>query len=300
MEPRLARPDDLPAAFGLLFAHLHPGERQERVEHALGLVARGEFDPAGVFVLAAGGTLAGAVVCTTVPGRGSLLWPPVVPRRDTPDLEDALVRCACAWLRERGARLAQCLLTDEQVAIAAPLLRAGFAHITDLYYLRHPLVLDALFLGASARLVFEPYDPARPGAFHRTLEQTYAASLDCPELSGLRTVEAVIEGHQAQGKFDPARWWLVRHRGDAVGVLLLMEQPGGGDHEVVYMGVVPAARRRGFGREMLLHALCEAKAAGAAAVTLSVDGRNRPARELYRRVGFDGCDRRAVYLLVWP
>jgi ribosomal protein S18 acetylase RimI-like enzyme len=65
------------------------------------------------------------------------------------------------------------------------------------------------------------------------------------------------------------------------------------------MGLVPEARRSGFGREILLHALCEARSAGASQVTLSVDDRNYPAHSLYRQVGFELFDRRAVLLLVW-
>jgi ribosomal protein S18 acetylase RimI-like enzyme len=75
--------------------------------------------------------------------------------------------------------------------------------------------------------------------------------------------------------------------------------PERGDWEVAYMGVVPEARRQGFGREILLKALFEARAAGVPRLTLSVDSRNQPAWNLYRSLGFEPFDRRAVYLLVW-
>jgi ribosomal protein S18 acetylase RimI-like enzyme len=65
------------------------------------------------------------------------------------------------------------------------------------------------------------------------------------------------------------------------------------------MGVVGPARRRGLGREILLHALAEARAAGAPSLTLCVDSRNRPAWDLYRGLGFRPFDRREVYLAVW-
>jgi ribosomal-protein-alanine N-acetyltransferase len=75
--------------------------------------------------------------------------------------------------------------------------------------------------------------------------------------------------------------------------------PESGDWEVAYVGVVPEARRRGVGRELMLHALVEARAAGVARLTLSVDARNQPAWALYRGLGFDPYDRRAVFLAVW-
>ena len=80
---------------------------------------------------------------------------------------------------------------------------------------------------------------------------------------------------------------------------MLTEMPETGDWEVAYMGVVPEARRYGFGREMLLHALCEARAADAPTVTLSVDVRNQPAWKLYRSLGFEPYDQRVVYLAIF-
>jgi ribosomal-protein-alanine N-acetyltransferase len=64
--------------------------------------------------------------------------------------------------------------------------------------------------------------------------------------------------------------------------------------------VVPEARRRGVGRELVRKALFEAKAAGVPSVGLSVDDRNAPARELYRRLGFEPVERREVFLAVAP
>jgi ribosomal protein S18 acetylase RimI-like enzyme len=65
------------------------------------------------------------------------------------------------------------------------------------------------------------------------------------------------------------------------------------------MGVVPEARQQGFAREMLLRALFEARAADVLNVTLSVDGRNRPAWNLYRSIGFEPFDRREIYLAIF-
>ena len=49
----------------------------------------------------------------------------------------------------------------------------------------------------------------------------------------------------------------------------------------------------------MFKALSEARAAGASSLTLSVDARNRPAWDLYRRLGFAPYDRREVFLAVW-
>ncbi len=135
--------------------------------------------------------------------------------------------------------------------------------------------------------------------FHQTLQNTYKDTLDCPELNGVRGVEEVIVGHRGQSHFDPDLWLLALADGLPVGVLLLMRSPETHDWEISYVGVVPEARRHGYGRELVLKALAEAKTVDAPYLTLSVDARNHPAHELYRVLGFEVYDRREVFLAVW-
>jgi ribosomal protein S18 acetylase RimI-like enzyme len=148
-------------------------------------------------------------------------------------------------------------------------------------------------------LEMEPFKTCDQDAFRWTLERTYEETLDCPEVNGARTIEEVLEGHRAQGIHDPNRWWLARHRGEPVGVLLATEVPEWEGWDLSYVGVVPEARRQGFGRRLTLAALVEAQRRGANEVTLSVDIRNTPARDLYRRIGFRKYDCREVYLSIW-
>jgi ribosomal protein S18 acetylase RimI-like enzyme len=300
MAPEPARAEELAPAFRLAFRHLDHVEQEARVANALHLVQRGEIDARGVFVIRGPLGLLGAVICMTVPGASALVWPPTVaPGPGQADTEDRLARHGCAWLRAQGARLAQALLSPDEEFLAAPLLRNGFDRVTNLWYLRHDLQIPTHELATPVRLAFEPYDRDDPAAFHATLSRTYEQTLDCPEVNGVRDIEEVIRGHQAQGLYDPDRWWLARAGGAPVGVLLTTEVPESGDWEIAYTGVVPEARRRGFGREILLKGLTEARAAGAPRVTLSVDARNQPAWQLYHALGFEPFDRRAVFLAVW-
>jgi ribosomal protein S18 acetylase RimI-like enzyme len=121
-------------------------------------------------------------------------------------------------------------------------------------------------------------------------------SQDCPEASGLRTIEEVLAGHRAQGVFDPAMWWLVRDASKPVGVLLINAVRDESVWEVVYMGIVPEARGRGYGRQLLNFALREARSAGVGRVELSVDSRNIYACQIYRLLGFELVNIRLVYL----
>ena len=80
---------------------------------------------------------------------------------------------------------------------------------------------------------------------------------------------------------------------------MVTELPEWNAWDLSYVGVVPEARGRGVGRELVCKTLFEARAAEAAQLTLSVDIRNRPARNLYERFDFELYDEREVYLAVW-
>src|SRR5207237_1563992 len=131
------------------------------------------------------------------------------------------------------------------------------------------------------------------------LLRTYEGTQDCPEITGVRTAEEIIAGHRAQGKHDPRRWWVALAGGRPVGVLLLCEVPEWAAWDVAYVGVVPEARGRGYGRELMHRAVAEARADGVARLTLSVDVRNRRAWELYKGLGFEPHDRREGFLAIW-
>jgi ribosomal protein S18 acetylase RimI-like enzyme len=296
-----ARPQELESAFRLVFQHLAAEERDTRVANALHLVRQGELAPAGILVAAEGGALAGAIVCLPVPGASGLIWPPQAiegPGRDA--VEDALVGRASAWLRERGSRLGQCLLTADEMPLGEPLLRNGFTHVTALWYMQHDLSASAM-MPPRVRLHHVPYSRlANPATFHETLLRTYQGTQDCPEITGVRSIEEVMAGHQAQGKHNPERWLLALAAGQPVGVLLLCEMPEWAAWDVAYVGVVPEERGRGYGREIMHKALAVARADGVARLTLSVDTRNEPAWRLYTDLGFQPHDRREVFLAIWP
>jgi ribosomal protein S18 acetylase RimI-like enzyme len=297
--PRPARAEERAPALRLLFADLAEGERERRVANALYLIDSGELDPDGLHVMQGPAGLVGALVCVSLAGASALVWPPQsVDDGRRRQREDLLVRHAGDWLRRRGVKLAQALLPLDEDFRAAPLERNGFHHVTCLLYLRHGLRPLPRSDGLP-RLAYLSYADAGEERFGAALLRTYEGTLDCPELNGVRPVEQVLAGHRAQGRFDPERWWLALEGGRPVGVLLLSEPADGGDGEVAYVGVAPEARRRGLGRELMLKALAEARAAGHSRLTLTVDARNRPARQLYLDLGFEPFDRREVYLAVW-
>jgi mycothiol synthase len=294
-----ARPEDHTSVFRLLFQRTPPEEREARVAHAMQLLRNGELDPQGLLAARRGRELLGAIACLPVPGASGLVWPPqVVGTESRTEVEDALVRRAGQLLQQRGAKLGQALLNPAESDLGKPLLRNGFAHITNLWYMRHFLDLSTEVLTVAERLTYQPWSQD-PGRFQETLLLTYEGTRDCPEVNGIRTLDEVLEGHRAQGRYNPERWWLALARNRPVGVLLLTELLDSQGWDVSYIGVVAAARRRGVGRELMSKALLEARTAEAGQLTLSVDARNQPACNLYTRLGFEAFDNRDVFLAIW-
>src|SRR5205823_4042102 len=92
-------------------------------------------------------------------------------------------------------------------------------------------------------------------------------------------------------------WFLASRRGRPAAVLML-SAPGRGAWALTYLGIAPADRGCGLGRELTRFAVRRAAAAGAPGMTLNVDLRNVPALRLYAGEGFTEYARREVYLLI--
>jgi mycothiol synthase len=290
---------ELSAALEIVFRHHGADEREARVRNGLRLVRQGELNPAGIIVARHGEKRLGAVVCLPVPGAGALIWPPQsTSPTNASEIEDYLLEYACSWLRRLGVKLAQCLVLPTENYLAQPLLRNGFNHITNLDYLRHELHIPQKWHQAESRYTLQTYAQCNQRLFHDVLLNTYVDTLDCPEVNGVRQIDEIIEGHRAQGFYDPDRWWLAFDASNPVGVLLLTEVPHWNGWDLSYLGVAPAYRRRGVGRELTRKALLEASQANAGQLTLALDVRNIPASRLYRSMGFRYFDEREVYLAI--
>lgn len=83
----------------------------------------------------------------------------------------------------------------------------------------------------------------------------------------------------------------------------VIEAPGGfalistvlDEAELLTIAVLPARRREGVGRELLLAAMDIARRSGAAKMHLEVAADNAPARRLYESAGFEKVGARAKY-----
>jgi ribosomal protein S18 acetylase RimI-like enzyme len=299
-EIRPARLEERESALRLIFQSVPAAEREKRVENALHLLDIGQFHPEGLRIGVGSDGIQGAMMCLPVAGASGLVWPPqAVQSVGGSHVEDALIRSCASWLQQRGAKLGQCLLPVEEVTQAIPLERNGFRHITTLWYLRHEGNTPVHAVRFDTPLQYQSYAPTAPELFHETLLRTYGDTLDCPEVNGIRSIREIIDGHKADARSDTETWWLALEEARPVGVLLVTDSAECSAWEIGYVGVVPEARRRGIGRQLVLKAVIEAQRAEVSQLTLSVDARNRPALALYRQLGFERFDSREVFLAVW-
>jgi hypothetical protein len=123
-----ARPEEVTAALHFIFRHLDDADQEVRIANVRQMIQAGELDPAGILVARGTRELVGALICLPVAGASGLIWPPqTVGGGRRRDIEDRLVQYASAWLRRRGAKLAQTLLIPEEADLAVPLRGKGDA-----------------------------------------------------------------------------------------------------------------------------------------------------------------------------
>lgn len=273
-------------------------QRLDQVRQLLADSRRGQFSLEHLLGASRGGKLVGAAWITMQPGRTAAVWPPQLGPLEPAATADLLLAELNKIAAERGVRLAQALLPVHDDQSADILARGGFSHTADLAYMVSSRTQFPTEQPVGV-LEFVPYTLQDSVRMANLIEQTYADTLDCPELNGVRTINDVLDGYAATGQFVPERWFFIRHDLGDVGCLLLTEHPGERQWKVVYLGITPQARGNGWGAESILYAQWAAGIAGAEQFVLAVDTRNYPAIRLYEQVGFTIWDQRAMLLRVF-
>lgn len=229
------------------------------------------------------------VLAVPSPGRTAMVFTSRPAHRSQVPLLATLVRRACEAIGEEGVDVAQALPEPSETLTEAALVDAGFLRLADLSYLerRKPTRGEAFAPIWPEGVKAVAFDTSKEADLHAILEASYIDTLDCPGLIGLRRTEDVIAGHRATGRFDPSMWTLLYAEGRGAGALLLNPCPASESIELVYLGLAPWARGRGFGRLLLQHGLHLSRRYGKERmISLAVDEANVPALRLYRRCGF--------------
>ena len=226
-------------------------------------------------------------------GATALVSPPRAAEGEPPATADRLLSKLLTALAGAKVQLAQALLTADHGADFERLSGQRFEHVADLLYM---VALASTFPDCqpAGELEFEPYTESQQQRLAALVERTYEGTRDCPRMNGLRDTADVVAGYRAAGRFDPARWFFLRHEGQDVGCLLLTEHPAHRQWELVYIGLVAEVRGRSWGIEAVRRAQSLAAQAQATCLLLAVDAANEPAIAMYAEAGFTAWDRRSV------
>jgi ribosomal protein S18 acetylase RimI-like enzyme len=187
-----------------------------------------------------------------------------------------------------SARFAQCLLQSE--AEQGALIEQGFEPITTMIALNRSGPPPSPAVGPSLEwLRYAESWEQFPAAF----AASEIGSLDLPELHGLVSAANFLDGCGQPADRD--HWLLARHEGEVVG-LVLVTHTTTPSWVLAYLGVVASVRGRRIGTVLLVETIRRAMNHGAVSLSLLLDERNNPARQLYKAAGFHG-EMRQDYLL---
>ncbi|QDU88652.1 Mycothiol acetyltransferase [Pirellulimonas nuda] len=290
-------PDTLRLAALRLVLRELPESSQAAVLESMVGIPTGGLDPfSGLLVALSEGQLAAAVWVQPQPGNSAALWIPQAIGELSDATAGGLIDRAASVADAAGVEVVQTLLEPDDQLWPPCLLRSGFRRIALLSYLewraRHPIVTmppppDGLTLRPAPRM-------------HAQLEPlvaaTYAGSLDCPAIGGMRSMRHVLDGYRAAGRHEPELWLSVELDGVNAGVLLLADHPDSDQVELVYMGVRPEARGGGLGLQMVRHAQQVTQHRQRERLVLAADVQNDKATAVYAAAGFSEWAQRIAML----
>jgi GNAT superfamily N-acetyltransferase len=245
------------------------------------------------------GEVLSCCLCIDSPGRTSAVYlPSWLPDPDATDAITSLLLRAVDEAQGRNISFLQAIIPPGAGSEKQIYQQAGFERLADLIYMERdpadPLVVEK----PSPPLAWTTYSAQTHQLFSRVVQDTYEGSLDCAGINGVRDIEDVLASHRGTGVFNPRTWFMGIADRDPVGVLLLSAVPEQGALEVVYMGLRPASRRKGYASALMEHAVRTARDASALRLTLAVDDENTPARRLYSRFGFEETMRRCAWVRI--
>ncbi|MCU0712197.1 MAG: GNAT family N-acetyltransferase [Pirellula sp.] len=217
-------------------------------------------------------------------------------RADTAMLLEDLVECASPEVEIVQAVITQGELSAaEQSAYEECFRSAGLDDVAELVQveLNSPKVSSSIPLDCNNSstiqlgdgLTLRDANEYESKEFAKIVEQTYNASLDVPELNGIRSTHNTIEGYASCVQESYLPWWVIEHQQESVGCLLLCPHQNE-LVELVYLGLVSLARGKGLGVRVLDFVSHWAAVRGATRVVAAVDQRNKHALQIYEKAGY--------------
>ena len=292
---QIAQPHQWDAALRLLLAAPNHSDCQLDPEQLLRQVTTGCIDTDRLFIAQRKGKVVGATWANSAAPSCATVWPPQLIEGEGEQSAALLLDALAAKLVEHGISLAQSHLSSDDQRGAARLAGVGFDQIAEIEYLA---CSSSVYPNTPpvGPLTFEPFRPQLRQRLADVIERTYEETMDCPALNGLRETLEVLDGYEQTGVFDPERWLFVQRKEDDVGCLLLADFPEQSQFELVYMGLVPGVRGRGWGMQVVRQSQWLARQQRRDRIVLAVDAKNKPAVDVYLSAGFVAWDRRLVFL----
>lgn len=242
-----------------------------------------------------------AVLAECLPGRAAVVMTPQIDptlsREERTPLANDLLRALDHVLRAEHMLLAQALTQDRNDEALSWFLAADYRLAGDMLYLGAELSQAAKrrIPGIPIeRIELQAHSPADVAHWVPLIDQTYVNTLDCPAVDGLRPTSDVLLGYRDIGRPRDDWWFIASHAGKDVGCLLLADHHPARHAELVYMGLIPEARGRGWGVHLALEAQKIAATSGAEYLVLSVDAANMPALRHYQAAGFHFWEQRSI------
>jgi ribosomal protein S18 acetylase RimI-like enzyme len=244
--------------------------------------------------------IAGMCLWVPAPGRTAMIFAPS--QSEFPECAPATgvaVAAALEDARTAGIVLIQAMLEPNDAAGKTLFASAGLVQLATLTYMERKPPMHPPTTELPTNFHLEPYSAKTHPMFLEAIAESYHETLDCPALTGMRSVEDVLAGHKAVGPFDPQLWSIVLQDQSAgppkvAGCLLLSEIPARRGLELVYLGLVPFARGKGLGRILMQRVLSISARRHFDVATLAVDAANHPAVKLYRRCGYTSVAQRVA------
>jgi mycothiol synthase len=295
---RQARSDEALECLTLLLAAMPEQERPALAAELAAELPRDGDSVSGLFRAEAGGQWIGVGLAQVHAGRTASIWRPRFHGEESAEVAGLLIRRCLESLAGQPIRVTQSLVEIDDVA-AQWFLDAGFMRIARLAYLlwdakRPDVAFD------SSPLRFQTAVDVPLVCFAEVVQRSYEQTLDCPALNDVRAVDEVLEGYRAIGQHRPELWTLAYAGDEAVGCVLLSEDPGADHCELVYMGLAPTARGRDWGAKLIAEAQRQTVAMNRSRLVLAVDVANKPALVQYHRAGFRVWDQRDVFAITEP
>lgn len=245
-----------------------------------------------------GETLAAILVVIKL-DRTGFIWPPVIGSGTPPMVIQRLFSECVKWLDSIPVEFSQFLESSSSSEIRLHYSDWGFEDLGELIGLEHQLI-DIPHAPGPEHYDSVDFSVESANDFEKVLESTFAGSKDCLGLRGRRSAQDCLRSHQLSTPEALRFWKLFRTRSEYVGIILCVDHRTQRFWELLYLGVVPKFRRRGFGLAFLSDALQVAQFGGADRMLLGVDSANEYALRLYDDCGFQEAFRRRLHVRFCP